>query len=195
MKTVGIFMFNEVEVLDFAGAFEVFSLAEDEHRDKLFKVITIAQTPDIIHARNGLQIKPDYQFDNHPTLDVLVIPGGYGAEKIEINNATALGWIAKNHAQVSQTLSICTGAFLLAEIGVLDGKMATTHWMDLPLFAKEYPQIDVVANRRYVDAGDVITSAGISSGIQASLYTVSKLTSKQIANATAKRMEFDFYLD
>lgn len=194
LRTVGILLFNEVEVLDFAGPFEVFSLAENESNDKYFKVITIAEQPDPISARNGLTVIPDYTFTMHPDIDVLVIPGGYGAEHIEINNPVVIDWITTQANQTQLTLSFCTGALLLAETGLLAGKPATTHWMDLENLAS-YPDVDVIANTRYVDASDetikVVTSAGISAGIHASLYCVEKLIDNQTMQATARRMEFD----
>lgn len=194
MLTVGICLFDEVEVLDFAGPFEVFSLAENEQGEKLFNVIVISQN-NVIKARNGLTVLADYNLTNHPKIDVLVIPGGYGAEQIEIHNTVLLEWIKKQSNQVSILLSICTGVFLLAKIGLLDNLKATTHWMDVAQIQKDYPKIEVVTNQRYVDNGKIITSGGISSGIHASLYTVAKLSKIAMANETAKRMEFDFYLD
>lgn len=195
-RTVGILLFNEVEVLDFAGPFEVFSLSEDKNtNDKLFKVVTIAQNYSPISARNGLKVIPDYSFDNHPVLDILVVPGGYGAEQVEINNKIVINWIATQSNLAELTLSVCTGAFLLAEAGLLAGKVATTHWMDLDNLAISYPDIEVVSNTRYVDASDgnsnLITSAGISAGIHASLYCVEKLIDTKTAHSTAHRMEFD----
>ena len=194
MLTVGICLFDEVEVLDFAGPFEVFSLAENEQGEKLFNVIVISQN-NVIKARNGLTVLADYNLTNHPKIDVLVIPGGYGAEQIEIHNTVLLEWIKQQSNQVSILLSICTGVFLLAKIGLLDNLKATTHWMDVAQIQKDYPKIEVVTNQRYVDNGKIITSGGISSGIHARLYTVAKLSKIAMANETAKRMEFDFYLD
>ena len=195
-RTVGILLFNEVEVLDFAGPFEVFSLAEDRaKKNKLFKVITIAQHHSPISARNGLKVIPDYSFDDHPVIDILVIPGGYGAEKIEISNQIAISWIATQSNLAELTLSVCTGAFLLAEAGLLTGKVATTHWMDVDSLAMSYPDVEVVSNTRYVDASDensnLVTSAGISAGIHASLYCVEKLIDTNTAHSTARRMEFE----
>lgn len=194
MLTVGICLFDEVEVLDFAGPFEVFSLAENEQGEKLFNVIVISQN-NAVKARNGLTVLADYNLTNHPKIDVLVIPGGYGAEQIEIHNTVLLEWIKQQSNQVSILLSVCTGVFLLAKIGLLNNLKATTHWMDVAQIQKDYPKIEVVMNQRYVDNGKIITSGGISSGIHASLYTVAKLSKVTIANETAKRMEFDFHLD
>ena len=196
-RTVGILLFNEVEVLDFAGPFEVFSLAENvasASNDKYFKVITIAEHQAPISTRNGLKVIPDYNFANHSKIDVLIVPGGYGAEKIEIHNQTVIDWIIAQANSAELTLSVCTGALLLAKAGLLAGRSATTHWMDLDNLAS-YPDVKVIANTRYVDASDdthnIVTSAGISAGIHASLYCVKKLIDSETMCATAHRMEFD----
>ena len=193
-RTVGILLFNEVEVLDFAGPFEVFSLAENVANNKYFDVITIAENQAPISARNGLQVISDYNFTNHPDIDVLIIPGGYGAEKIEIHNRVVIDWIKTQYNLAELTLSVCTGALLLAEAGLLAGRSATTHWMDLDNLAS-YPDIDVISDTRFVDASDdtcnIVTSAGISAGIHASLYCIEKLIDSKTMSATAHRMEFD----
>jgi transcriptional regulator GlxA family with amidase domain len=190
MITVGILLFNEVEVLDFAGPYEVFSVATKDNL-KLFNVITIGENTELLKARNGLKITPDYQFNNHPKLDLLIIPGGYGAEEIEIKNINLLNWIKKQSKQVKVLASVCTGALLLAESGLLENKEATTHWMDLDRLEKEYPKIKVIKDVKYVDQNEIITSAGISAGINMSFYIIKKLTSIKIVIDTAKRMEYD----
>ncbi|WP_163410814.1 DJ-1/PfpI family protein [Flavobacterium ajazii] len=187
---VGIFIFNEVEVLDFAGPFEVFSLAEKDN-EKLFKVITISENGEMITTRNGLKVQPDASFEQNPDIDILIIPGGYGAEEIEIKNKKVLEWIKTQNEKVQILASVCTGAFLLAEAGLLDHKKATTHWMDIPRLEKEYPAITVIKNTRFVDEDAIITAGGISSGINMSFHIIKKLHGLQIAEATAKRMEYD----
>lgn len=191
--TVGILLFNDVEVLDFAGPFEVFSISEyHESSEKPFKVSTVAQANGLITARNGLKIQPDYDFDHSPHFDILIIPGGYGAEEIEIHNETLISWIRDKSGHAAITASVCTGAFLLAEASLLSGKRATTHWMDSDRLKRDYRQIEVVQGVKFVDEGAIITSGGISAGINMALYLVGKLAGKDVAAATAKRMEYDY---
>ncbi|WP_230981251.1 DJ-1/PfpI family protein [Echinicola salinicaeni] len=187
---VGILIFNEVEVLDFAGPFEVFSITENDNQ-KLFNVTTISETGEMVSAKNGLKIQPDADFTHCPELDILIVPGGYGAEEIEIKNKNVIEWIKSQKETVKIIASVCTGAFLLAECGLLDHKKATTHWMDLLRLEKDYPKIEVVKNTRFVDENDIITSGGISSGINMSFHIIKRLFGFQIAATTAKRMEYD----
>ena len=191
-KTIGILLFNEVEVLDFAGPFEVFSIATAEDKQsKLFCVKTIAETKKAISARNGLKVTPDYDFIDCPSLDILIIPGGYGAEEIEIHNHRLLSWIQQRAADTPIVASVCTGAFLLAEAGLLNGKRATTHWMDIDRLEREYPKLSVQRNVKFVDEGSILTAGGISAGINLSFYLLNKLYGNAVANETAKRMEYD----
>lgn len=191
-KSVGILLFNEVEVLDFAGPFEVFSITTyTECNEKIFKVHTVAETKDLIKARNGLKIQPDYDFYDAPHFDILIIPGGYGAEEIEIHNLNIINWIKNKMNNVYIIASVCTGAFLLAEAGLLDGKQATTHWMDIDRLEKEYTKVKVQRNVKFIDEFPIITSGGISAGINMSFYIIKKLLGEEIANVTAKRMEYD----
>ncbi|QDP39404.1 DJ-1/PfpI family protein [Radiobacillus deserti] len=191
-RTVGIFMFNEVEVLDFAGPFEVFSLAKLLDTDeKAFNVKLISQSEEPVTARNGLKVVPDFSFFNHPPIDILIIPGGYGAEEIEIHNQTALNWIVQQESKVEILASVCTGALLLAKAGLLDGRKATTHWMDTDRLEQEFPKVSVQRDVKFVDEGSIITSGGISAGINMSFHIVSRLHGNEVARNTAKRMEYD----
>lgn len=187
---VGIFLFNDVEILDFAGPFEVFSLSS-KNNEKLFEVITIGETDELITARNGLKVLPMASFKDKLKLDILIIPGGYGAEKIEIKNQITINWIKEQKDKVKILASVCTGAFLLAESGILDNKSATTHWMDIDRLEKEYPKIRIIKNLKFVDEGNIITSGGISAGINMSFHIIKKLFGVNIAKSTAKRMEYD----
>lgn len=194
-RTVGILLFNEVEVLDFAGPFEVFSITTlHNSNDKLFNVSTISENGELVTARNGLKVYPDYSFVNHPPFDIVIIPGGYGAEEVEINNPNVINWIKNQQAKVEFMTSVCTGALLLAKAGILDGKRATTHWMDLDRLEKEYPSVLVQRDTKFIDEGSIITSGGISAGINMSFHLISRLHGIEVAKETAKRMEYDINL-
>jgi len=190
MINVGILIFDEVEVLDFAGPFEVFSIATNNEA-KLFNVSIIAENNRIINARNGLKVLPDCSLQDAKKIDVLIIPGGYGAEKVEFKNKVLLKWIIETSQKTIITASVCTGAIILAETKLLDNRKATTHWMDTDRLKNDYPAIQVVTNTKYVEDGKFITSGGISAGINMSLYIVGKLCGKETAVNTAKRMEYD----
>jgi transcriptional regulator GlxA family with amidase domain len=190
---VGILLFNEVEVLDFAGPFEVFSLAEyPDTKEKAFQVVTISEKDEVLSARNGLKVKADFRFDNHPSLDLFIVPGGYGAEKIEIENPVALAWIKSTAAKTPLVASVCTGAFLLAKAGVLTDEEVTTHHLDQADLQRQYPNLKVLAGRKYVDVGKIVTSGGISAGIEMSFHLVARLAGTEIAGNTARRMEYDW---
>ena len=192
---VGILLFNEVEVMDFAGPYEVFSITEKEDGSgKAFEVHTISRTKQLVSARNGLKIQPEFDFHDAPQFDILIIPGGYGAEEIEIHNQETIDWLKTRFIQVQIMASVCTGAFLLAQAGLLDGKQATTHWMDVERLEKQYSKISVVRDVKFVDAYPIITSGGISAGINMSFYIIKKLLGLNVAQITAKRMEYDIDL-
>lgn len=187
---VGIFLFNEVEVLDFSGPFEVFSLPT-KNGERLFEVITIGETGEMISARNGLKVLPTANIKDELELDILIIPGGYGAEEIEIKNQIVINWIKDQKNKVKIIASVCTGAFLLAKSGILDNKSATTHSLDIERFEKEFPNVQVIKHVKFVDEGDVLTSAGISAGIEMSFHMVKKIFGVDVAKSTAQRMEYD----
>ncbi|MDQ2741898.1 MAG: DJ-1/PfpI family protein [Chloroflexota bacterium] len=194
LRTVGIVIFDEVEVLDFCGPFEVFSLArpagqiEDESR--LFTVLTVAQEFSLIRCRGGLLVQPHHTIDDHPPLDILVVPGGPGTRQARCND-TLLDWIAGQNSRTELTTSVCTGAFLLAERGILDGRPATTHWASVEWMRDQYPAVDMRADARVVDSGHVVTSAGVSAGIDMALHVVARLHGSDAAAWTARRMEYD----
>lgn len=194
-KTVGILLFDEVEVLDAFGPFEVFSVAQtsdpgDTGRN-LFTVLTIGETDEPVRTRGGLIVTPHHSFENHPPLDILVVPGGYGT-RAQVTNAAALDWLRAQARDAELRTSVCTGAFLLAEIGLLDGHAATTHWGSIDRLREGYAGIDVRENVRFVDEGTIITSAGISAGIDMALHVVERLHGMDAARATARYMEYDW---
>lgn len=192
--TVGILIFDGVEVLDFCGPFEVFAGAmpvgnHSEHI-ALFEVVTIAEEDRIITCAGGLQVKPHATIKDHPPLDILIVPGGYVTR--ELSNPTVLEWIGRQDQQTRLTASVCTGAFLLAECGLLNQRRATTHWASVERMGKRYPAVKVLADTRIVDEGHIVTSAGISAGIDMSLHVVSRLFGEPVAAQTARNMEYEW---
>jgi len=191
---VGIFLFDDVEVLDFAGPFEVFSVTELEKGHQPFVVETVSEKGNIVIASNGLKVQPDYSFDTIPRFDILIIPGGLGAKEREIHNDNVMKWITDQMKTVQLMTSVCTGALLLAKAGLLNGKMATTHWASIERLEKEFPQIEVQREVKFVDEGNVITSGGISAGINMSFHIVKRLLGSEVARETAKIMEYDIVI-
>ncbi|ABR47652.1 ThiJ/PfpI domain protein [Alkaliphilus metalliredigens QYMF] len=188
---VGILIFDDVEVLDFAGPFEVFSVTTIANQMNPFHVSTISEKGNMITARNGLRVQPDYSFEDMPQLDILIIPGGLGAREREIHNDTLIRWISNQIEKVELMTSVCTGALLLAKAGLLRGKKATTHWASLERLQREFPEIYVQHGVKFVDEGNIVTSGGISAGINMSFHIVKRLLGSEIARQTAKRMEYD----
>jgi transcriptional regulator GlxA family with amidase domain len=196
-RTVGILIFPEAEILDFCGPFEVFASAalpaetEDGRERRLFEVFTIAEQPDVVRCRGGLLVQPNHTLHDHPPLDLVVIPGGYGTEQ-QRQNPVVLDWIARQRRGGALTTSVCTGAFLLGAAGLLDGKRATTHWTTIDGLRDAHPAVDVLADARVVDEGEIITSAGVSAGIDMALHVVRRLHGDEIARRTARDMEYEW---
>lgn len=191
---VGIVLFDAVEELDFVGPLEVFAMAGNV-TDGSLKVVTVAERADAhrpIVASHGLKVIPDYTLDDAPHLDLLVIPGGQGT-RTEVANTRLVGWIKRRAAAAQLVTSVCTGAFLLAETGVLAGKTATTHWASVERMRETYTMVTVRGDARYVSDGDIVTSAGISAGIDMSLAVVARLRGEKVAADVARRMEYDAY--
>lgn len=195
-RTVGMLIFDDVEVLDFCGPFEVFSTAMapgdgDREDRRLFRVLTIAEKNQLVRCRGGLLVNPHHTIADHPPLDVLLVPGGQGTRN-ERTNQAVLDWIKEQDRRTELTTSVCTGAFLLAANGILDGKRATTHWASIDWMREHHPAVETLDDQRYVDEGRVITSAGVSAGIDMALYLVARLHGAEVAAATARNMEYDW---
>ncbi|MBE5106761.1 DJ-1/PfpI family protein [Bacillus thuringiensis] len=180
-------------MLDFAGPFEVFSVTK-VNEEKPFTVYTVSQNGEMITARNGLKVQPHYSIEDLPPVDILIIPGGLGAREIEMKNEIVIEWIRQQMKEVKLITSVCTGALLLAKAGLLEGLKATTHWGSIDNFKNEFPNVQVLENVKFVDEGHIITSAGISAGINMSFHIVKNLLGVEIAEETAKRMEYDIDL-
>jgi transcriptional regulator GlxA family with amidase domain len=195
-KQVGILVFDNVEVLDFCGPFEVFSVARvDEARRREgpspFEVFLVAATKDPVATTGGMRVLPSFDLEDCPPLDVLVVPGGWGTRR-EMENETLLRWIHDRAAQVETLTSVCTGALLLGKAGLLEGKRATTHWRSLDLMQELFPSTRVERQLHVVEDGPLVTSAGISAGIDMALRVVSRYFGEAVARATAKHMEYPF---
>ena len=184
-RKVGILIFPEVEVLDFCGPFEVFSvtrLDEDRRREEPspFEVVLVAEERGVVVATGGLKVVPDHTLEDCPPLDILVVPGGWGIRR-EMTNEPLLAWIAERGREVETLASVCTGSMLLGKAGLLDGRRATTHWKSLDWMRASFPDVTVVEDQHVVEDGDVITSAGISAGIDLALRVVARYHGEGVA--------------
>jgi len=194
--TTGIYVFPDVEVLDFCGPFEVFSVTRIDgtnRREELspFDVFLVAESAEAIKATGGMRVVPDHTFETCPQLDLLVVPGGWGTRR-DVENPRVVDWVRRQAANAELVMSVCTGSFLLAKAGVLSGKRATTHWMSLDRLRAAFPDVAVEDRLHWVDEGKVLTAAGISAGIDLALKVVSRVCGEPVARATAKYMEYPF---
>jgi transcriptional regulator GlxA family with amidase domain len=195
-KRVGILVFPNVEVLDFCGPFEVFSvtrLNEEARREEPspFEVLLVAERLDTVVATGGLKVVPDVTIDTCPPLDILVVPGGWGT-RTEVNNQRLIDWIGERGRSVETLTSVCTGSMLLGQAKLLDGRRATTHWRSLSRMRDAYPSVTVEEKLHVVEDGHVVTSAGISAGIDMALRIVIRYFGEAVGRATARNMEYPF---
>lgn len=192
--SVGIYIYDGLEVLDFAGPYEVFTtasrvLSRTNVSDPVaFKVFTIARAKNAIRTRPGLIVQADYLISNHPAIDLLLVPGGIVTT--ELATPIVSDWISGLSPKPEIIASVCTGAFLLAKAGLLHAKTATTHWEDIDDMQKLFPSVKVLQECRWIDHGAIVTSAGISAGIDMSLHLVERLFGRQLAIDTAHQMEY-----
>jgi transcriptional regulator GlxA family with amidase domain len=195
-KRVGILIFPAVEVLDFCGPYEVFSVTRlDEERRRAesspFEVRLVAETIDPVVATGGLRVIPDATLETCPPLDILVVPGGWGT-RAAMSNQRVLKWIAERASGIETLTSVCTGAMLLGQIGLLDGRRATTHWRSLEWMRQSFPSVTVEDKLHVVEDGEVLTSAGISAGIDMALRVVARYFGEAVGRATARHMEYPY---
>lgn len=191
-KNVAILIFDEVEVLDFAGPFEVFAITgQDTPEEKPFDVYLVAEEIRPVRARHGFSVNPAYTLSNCPPPDIIIVPGGVGARSARERHGV-LDWVRDHAAQDKLTLSVCTGALILGRAGLLEGLPATTHWTAFDVLAKDAPTADLKRDVRFVDNGQVVTSAGVSAGIDMALHIVARLCGIDVAKETAREMEYDW---
>ncbi len=194
-RNVAILIFDEVEVLDFAGPFEVFAVTDELRGHGTFHVYTVAPTPATVRARNGLKVVPDFTVDNCPPPSILVIPGGAGTRAL-MRQPSLMEWLKKRTSTAEVTLSVCTGALVLARLGLLNGLRVTTHHENLEELAAAAPGAIVDPSERFhvhapiASRGRLVVAGGISAGIDASLHLVSTLLGPEATEATIRYMEY-----
>ena len=195
-KTIGIFIFNDIEILDFCGPFEVFSVARLDELKRLettspFEVKLIAQTIEPIITTGGMKVLPDYDFDTCPKLDILIVSGGMGTRKL-MYDENVLNFVKQKAKEVELLSSVCTGSLILANAQLLKGIEATTHWKSLQRFEDEFKDVNVNWNKHFVEDRNIITSAGISAGIDMALHIVKRYFGERVSRNTAKHMEYKY---
>jgi transcriptional regulator GlxA family with amidase domain len=186
---IGIVIFNGAEELDFVGPYEVFSILNTLDNKKRVNVFTIAEEKTLVHCANNLKVMPDFSFKDAPKIDVLLIPGGDGRRK-EMHNERLRDFVLKTAEKAKYITSVCTGAFILAEAGLLDGRKATT-WKGALHELDEYEKIEVI-KERFVDEGTVITSAGVTAAIDMALYIVELLFGIDARKFVAAEIEYKY---
>jgi len=189
MRNVAIVVFDDAEVLDFAGPFEVFSVASQMHDFTLFNVFTIAKSQKSISAVNGLQVVPDYSIASHPNIDILIIAGGQGTTPL-LEEKEVMNWVRSIHPITEITMSICSGSRVLGALGLLDDLEYCTHHLVYDDMKKIAPTGIPQKDKRYINDGKIHTTGGISAGIDASFDIVEKLHGDEVASATAAYMEY-----
>lgn len=189
-RNVGILIFEEVEVLDFAGPFEVFNVTGELNDPAPFNVYTIGATAAPVKTRGVLSINPNYSVHNAPQADILIVPGGFGTRAL-LDREQLLMWLADQQPRVEYLCSVCTGSLLLGKAGLLDGLTATTHHGSLGHLRRLVSEETiVVGDQRYTDNGQILTAGGISAGIDMSLHLVQRLLGESVLQKTLKEMEY-----
>ncbi|MEO6166011.1 MAG: DJ-1/PfpI family protein [Chitinophagales bacterium] len=188
-QNVAIFIFNDAEVLDFTGPFEVFNIANTVAEKQLFNVFLVAASEQMIYAKNNFKVLPDYNFTEMPEADILIIPGGSGS-KVQMHLVPVLNWVKHEAGRASLVLSVCTGSFILGNAGLLNNLAATTHHGSYDEFEKEFSTTKLIRGVKYVENEKVITAGGISAGIDMSIMVVGKIHGNTLAQQVAERMEY-----
>jgi transcriptional regulator GlxA family with amidase domain len=187
MTTTGILLFDGVEELDFAGPWEVLTMGKLLRPDD--RAVTIARTCDPVRCAKGLRVLPDHTFEDAPALDVLIVPGGDGTRAL-LHDRPTLDFVQRCAARAQWTASVCSGSLVLAAAGLLDGRSATTHWAVLPEL-RRFERVDVVEHMRYVRDGNVVSAAGVSAGIDMTLWLFGQLSSPADARKVQRLMQYD----
>ncbi|WP_419677654.1 DJ-1/PfpI family protein [Aliarcobacter lanthieri] len=195
-KVVGIFVFHDIEVLDFCGPFEVLSvtrLDEIKRAETLspFDIKLISIKKEVIFTKGNMKIIPDFDFEDCPKLDILIVPGGMGTRKL-MYDEKVLDFLKQKSKEVELLSSVCTGSLILANAKLLEGVQATTHWKSLQRMEEEFKNVKVCRDKHFIEDKNIISSAGISAGIDMALYIVKKYFGEKVSRATAKHMEYPY---
>ena len=186
--TTGLLIFDGAEELDFVGPWEVFTVAA-KLGDGSDRVVTIAEREGPVRCNKGMRVLPDHRFDDAPPLDVVLVPGGQGTRR-EVENPALIGWLRRVGARCTWVTSVCTGALLLHEAGFARGKRVTTHWSYVDTL-RARGDVTVLADARYVQDGNLVTSAGVSAGIDMALWLVGRLHGDELGRNVQRYIEYD----
>lgn len=186
---IGIALFEGVEELDWAGPWEVLSAWAMYFPDDGARVCTLAPVAGPVRCAKGARVLADHTWDDHPVLDVLIYPGGEGTRR-QLGDRSIQRWVQARAREAELVASVCTGALVLADAGLLDGRPATTHWASLQALAGLGTGIDVRSEQRVVDDGDVVTAAGVSAGIDMALHLVRRFAGEERARQVQKIIQY-----
>lgn len=189
MRHVAIMVFDDVEVLDFAGPYEVFNVTRELSLMSEMNVFTVAESTAPVRTRGQLSINPNYSFTNMPETNILLIPGGAGCRAL-LKKPHILDWVREQSEKVELLLSVCTGSLILAKAGLLNGLEVTSHHGNLDDLERLTEGSTIISDKRYVDTGKIIMSGGVSAGIDMSLYVIRKLYGDEILAKTLSEMEY-----
>ena len=189
-KQIGIVLFEDAEELDVVGPWEVLSYWTRGFPDDGYAVSCLSLHGGLVRCAKGLEVQSHHSFADAPSLDVLLYPGGQGTRG-QLTDETCLDWLRRRRAEVPLMTSVCTGSLVYAAAGLLNNRPATTHWASLDLLAQLDSTIDVRRDDRFVDDGDVITSAGVSAGIDMALHLVARLAGADRAREVRRGIQYD----
>jgi transcriptional regulator GlxA family with amidase domain len=186
--TTGVLIFDDAEELDYVGPWEVYTMAQNARGSG--SVVTISENGGIVHSAKGLRVLSDHSFEDAPNLDILVVPGGMGTRR-EVDNKKLIAWIAKVAPDCTWVTSVCTGSMLLVEAGPARGKRVTTHWNFVETLRERGGAAEVIDDMRFVRDGNVVSSAGVSAGIDMALWIVGQMDGVAFARSVQRNMEYD----
>ena len=189
-NTIGVLLFDGFEELDAVGPWEVLSYWTTQHPEDNWAVTTFSRDGAAVRAAKGLVVQPEHSYASVPAIDVLVYPGGRGTRP-QLGDPAQLAWVREQRESVGLLTSVCTGALVFAAAGVLAGRPATTHWRYLNQLAELEPTVTVRAEARFVDDGDLITSAGVSAGIDMALHLIARLAGAERAREVRRGIQYD----